>query len=178
MGKCEHLSLTEGAAAELIETAYHEAGHAVMGCICGRPPRSVDIRRDQDGNAGHTHFDKDIPYCTKTYFDQSDEKRRYIEVRVLTGIAGTIAHDLLCPGRTHDAGDERDQAHQKDIIADTVSWHDHDDYLQGRKIEARQMLTEHWSWVAAVAAALVQKIEISGEELIELINSTPISPHP
>jgi hypothetical protein len=36
------------------ETAYHEAGHAVMGCILGRPPLCVSIVPDAHGNVGQT----------------------------------------------------------------------------------------------------------------------------
>jgi hypothetical protein len=168
----------DDASAELIETAYHEAGHAVMGCICGRVPLSVDLRRDGDGNAGHTHFDKDLPACARSYFDQSDEKRRYIETRVLIGVAGTAAHDLYRPGRAHDEGDLRDDVHQSKIIEETVSWCEQAQYLEERKSDARRMLVEHWSWVAAVASHLTRKTEITGDEMLGIVNSTAVAAYP
>jgi hypothetical protein len=45
---------------------------------------------------------------TRRHFDQSPEKRRYAEQRILSELAGSIAHDLLKPGRTPDLADEVD----------------------------------------------------------------------
>jgi ATP-dependent Zn protease len=56
-------------------TAYHEAGHAVMGCILSRPPQSVSIVPDDSGVRGRTIFDDDCPPSAKNYFDPSEEKK-------------------------------------------------------------------------------------------------------
>ena len=76
-----------------IGTAFHEAGHAAMGLLLGRPPRSASIVRDGP-IAGAVTFDKDWPQSALSYFDKSQEKRLYLERRVMIEIAGTTAHDI------------------------------------------------------------------------------------
>jgi ATP-dependent Zn protease len=115
--------------AQRVATAYHEAGHAVMGCLLGRYPQSVDILRDTQGNAGHTRFAADYPACMKRWSDKSQEKRCYLRVRVLISFAGTVAHDLKCPGRPQDSGDQQDYQWAKQIVEESMSWDpDYDGY--------------------------------------------------
>jgi hypothetical protein len=66
-----------------------------MGCVVGRPPCSVDIIPDSRGVFGRTDFPTDVTESIKRYFDQSPQKKRYIRQRVLTALAGTMAHNLL-----------------------------------------------------------------------------------
>jgi ATP-dependent Zn protease len=91
------------------ETAYHEAGHAVMGCVLQRYPVSVSITADGKGLVGKTEFEQDAPPGGFRYFDCSEKKKRYIRTRVLIEVAGTIAHDMKYPGRAHDEGDANDE---------------------------------------------------------------------
>jgi hypothetical protein len=127
-------------------TAYHEAGHAVIGVVLGRIPTSVDIVYDACGNAGHTYFGADLPKDFKRYFNQSPEKRHYLEMRVLIALAGTAAHDFLCSGRAHDEGDNRDERAAMEMIEESRSWdQDHDRYLETLKILVREQVTEHWN---------------------------------
>jgi ATP-dependent Zn protease len=156
--------------AQRIATAYHEAGHAVMGCVLGRYPQSVDIVRDTHGNAGHTRFEADYPPCMKRWFDDSDEKRRYLRVRVLIDFASTVAHDLKCPDRPQDSGDQQDYQRAKQIIEESISWDtDYDGYLERLKIEARKYLITNWASVEAVATALLRNNTLSRVEIVDLL---------
>ena len=87
-----------------------------MGCIHGRYPQSVDIIRDAHGNAGHTCFVSDYPACMKRWFDKSEEKRRYLRIRLLIDLAGTVAHDLKSKDRPQDSGDQQDYQCAKRIV--------------------------------------------------------------
>jgi len=141
-----------------VATAYHEAGHAVMGCVLGRYPQSVDIFRDTHGNVGHTRFDSYYPACMKRWFDESEEKRRYLRVRELIDFAGTVAHDLKSGDRPQDAGDQQDYQSAKRIVEELMSWdNDYDGYLAQLKIETRKYLVTHWASVEAVATALLSR---------------------
>jgi hypothetical protein len=51
------------------ETAYHEAGHAVIGCVLQRYPLSVSIVSDGKGAVGKTEFEQDAPPGGFRYFD-------------------------------------------------------------------------------------------------------------
>jgi hypothetical protein len=106
------------------ETAYHEAGHAVMGCLLQRYPLLVSIVPDGKGGVGRTQFQNDIPPGGYRHFDGSDGKKRYIRIRVLIEVVGTIAHDVKFPGRTHDEGDAHDDNWAGDMVNGNVSWED------------------------------------------------------
>jgi hypothetical protein len=157
----EHLAEEEA-------TAYHEAGHAVVGAVRDRPPCWVTIVA-ADGAAGKAEFPNDGQKYT-SHFDISPEKRCHIETRILTAVAGTIAHDLWLPGRAHDRGDERDDICAYDFIADAgwVGDKDRNSYFQQLQEEAHGLLKTHWSWVEAVARALIERKTLQREEVIGL----------
>lgn len=150
-------------------TAYHEAGHAVVGAVLDRPPISVTIIPDS-GAAGKNEFSVDFRPEFKTHLDASPEKIAYIEARILTKLAGTIAHDLRFSGRPHDAGDAYDQQCARSIIEDNAGWadSDRDAYLRQLEDAARRLLQIHWLWVEAVARALIERKTISTAEIMEL----------
>jgi ATP-dependent Zn protease len=159
--------------AQHVATAYHEAGHAVMGCVLGRYPQSVDIFRDAHGNAGHTRFDSDYPACMERWFDESEEKRRYLRVRVLIDFAGTVAHDLKAGDRLQDSGDQQDYQCAKRIVEESMSWdNDYDGYLARLKIETREYLVTHWASVEAVATALLRNSTLLRAEIIDLFKKS------
>ena len=154
-------------------TAFHEAGHAIVGAICGKPPLYVTIIA-AGGASGKTQFpDDDAPRDFKRVLNHSPEKRLYIETRILTVMAGTIAHDLHCHGRVHDAGDEYDDRRAREIIEYCAGWacDDRDGYCQQLQERARSLLRANWQWVDAVARALFERKTIQGEEVMELRSS-------
>jgi cell division protease FtsH len=154
------------------ETAYHEAGHAVMGFVLRRYPQSISIIPDGTGAVGKTEFDKDAPKGGFRYFDDSDAKRRYIRIRVLIEVAGTIAHDLKFPGRDHDQGDAHDNHWARELIVESVSWEDdHEVYLERTKQEATLLLKENWHLVEAVAGALLQWQTLTRAGLLQICGS-------
>lgn len=105
----------------------------------------------------------------KRWFDEFEEKRTYLRVRVLTDFAGTVAHDLKCPGRSQDSGDQQDYQWAKRIVEEFMSWdNDYDGYLTRLKIEAREHLVTSWASVEAVATALLQNNILSRVEIVDL----------
>ena len=149
------------------DTAHHEAGHAVIGCVYGRPPSSVTIVRNGPA-AGKAEFDPDIPNFARSYLNQSPQKRAYTEARVVGELAGSAAHDLFRPGRTPDQGDEHDLRWAKELIGELVSWEDHDKYLEQARAKAKQLLTNNWEWVQAIARALLERKTLSRHEILDL----------
>jgi ATP-dependent Zn protease len=61
----------------LTDTAYHEAGHAVIGILVGRLPLSATIVPDGTGMVGKVEFDSDAPPQARRHFDTSAIKRNY-----------------------------------------------------------------------------------------------------
>lgn len=119
---------------------------------------------------GKTEFPQDLRPEYKTHFGDSPEKRTYIETRILTSVAGTIAHDLRFPGRAHDAADANDDRSSRALIEDNAGWADNyrDTYLDRLQRIARDLLQANWPWVEAVAQALIELKAISTADIIEL----------
>jgi ATP-dependent Zn protease len=169
--KDDKTGMTAHVEPERIATAYHEAGHAVMGCILGRFPESVTIVPNGKSAVGETRFETDVnvPEFVRHYFDSSPAKQHFVEQRLLTALAGSIANDLKEPGRDHDIGDKRDASRAKEIVIELVSWEDDKDaYLRRARSKATDMLKAHWAWVETVAGALLQRGTLSRAELLEL----------
>jgi ATP-dependent Zn protease len=151
-----------------IETAYHEAGHAVLGCLLGRIPLSVTIV-PRGPVVGETFFDTEVPAFARSYFNQSAAKRSYTEQRVLTELGGTAAHDILMPGRQHDVADETDLYYTRQLIIELVSMaEDRDAYLVASQKRATELLQANWPWVEAVARALVERKTLQRTDLLAL----------
>jgi ATP-dependent Zn protease len=150
-------------------TAYHEAGHAVMAALNGRPPKLVHIVCNGD-IAGVNEFIDDMPPEFANHLSDSPEKRKYIEIRVLIALAGMIAHDLRFPARVRDAGDAHDEARARAIIEDYAGWADNcrESYFLQRQETARALLQANWLWVDAVAHALIEQRNLPGQKVIEL----------
>jgi hypothetical protein len=127
----------EGSIIDEEGTAYHEAGHAVVGAVRDRTPIFATIVPDAGGAAGKTEFPKDWRPEYKTHFGGSPEKRAYIETRILTSVAGTIEHDLRFAGRVHDAADAYDERISRELIEDNAN--DRDRYLERLQETARNL---------------------------------------
>jgi hypothetical protein len=149
-------------------TAYHEAGHAVMGFIVEDPPLFATIEPDNKGAVGKVEFEPGIPEFARQYLNDSPAKRRYAEQRILIELAGTAAHNLLEPGRLSDLGDETDARSAREFADELISWEDKEAYLCRARDEAETRLRAHWPWVEAVAGALLQRKTLSREDILAL----------
>ena len=147
-------------------TAYHEAGHAVMGCLLDRRPLRVDILPDSCGNVGHTKFPDDFhEYEERNSDDQ--KKIAYVETRVLIEVAGTIAHDFKCPTRNLDSGDKHDEYIARELI-ECIQVTNREELFKSLRRRAKELIFEHWAWVDGIARTLVEKKELDGSQLPEL----------
>lgn len=166
-GRGKHLIFSNHSA-EDEATAYHEAGHAVMGALRGLPPCSVSINPAGNGDAGRTEFPT-APRAFMNYLCSSPEKQAYIETRILIAVAGTIAHDIYSSDRIHDAGDAHDLKHARDLIEQNASWaaDNRERYLQSLCDLAHPMIRTNWAWVQAVALALVDLREFTREHVMK-----------
>jgi Peptidase family M41 len=150
-------------------TAYHEAGHAVVGAVLNRPPIFVTIIPDELAS-GKNEFPDDCLPQFKNYLDVSPEKQAYIETRILIRIAGTIAHNLRFPDRITGPADAYDEHWARTIIEQNASWagSDPDSYFRQLQETARRLLQADWPWVEVVARALIDRKTIGKVEVMEL----------
>jgi ATP-dependent Zn protease len=158
-----------------VATAYHEAGHAVMGILLGCSPQSVSILPDGSGAVGKTTFPDD-PDSIPRYLDKSPKRQRYLEQRAMSALAGTVAHDLKYPSRRHDAGDQCDYERARELIeCFTTSREHHTAYVKMLMIKARDYLKKDWSCVEAVATALLEHDQLSGDALSEIVRTAALA---
>jgi ATP-dependent Zn protease len=67
-------------------TAYHEAGHAVVGAVLGRPVMEVTIIAGEDYGGRCTYGDQ--MKCGDPEFYASDEGRERLRRETISGAAG------------------------------------------------------------------------------------------
>jgi ATP-dependent Zn protease len=150
-------------------TAYHEAGHVVVGIIFGRDPLSSTIKPDGKGQLGKTEFDETPDFAKRGPDSWSDQRYRYyIRGRVLGQLAGTIAHDFSEPGRAHDEGDTRDENEAKQLIEDQVPDELRSGYFEEAKQTTTDLLSRHWRAVEAVAHGLLEHTTLDRAALLDL----------
>jgi hypothetical protein len=150
-----------------IETAYHEAGHAVIGCLYGRFPTSITIEREGHA-AGKTDFEPAVLDFVLSHLSPSPRQSAYAEVRVVGELAGSAAHDLFKSRRTLDQGDKHDLHWAKQLIDELAGSESPDTYLAFARAKATQLLQENWQWVEAVAPALLTRGTVSRAEILDL----------
>jgi ATP-dependent Zn protease len=152
-----------------LATAYHEAGHAVVSCYFDRIPVNVSVV--SMGNiVGSVEFNDDIPEHFTNYFGKSDDKKQYVQMRIIIKLAGSLAHDLFDPHRIRDSGDKFDDRWAMAIIEDRASWaeDDRDDYLESCRNGAKEIVRCNWSWITNVAIELIEKKTLTGEDVLKL----------
>jgi hypothetical protein len=155
-----------------VATAYHEAGHAVLGCTYGCFPISVSIIADDNGLLGKTEFPNDVPEAARRYLDTSPKTQRYVEQRAMRVLAGAVAHRHKFPRHRSDAGDRRDDREALELIERFKTSNEHHKaYVNMLRITARDRLMQYWSCVEAVAIALLEREQLSGGELQEIVQT-------
>lgn len=109
------------------------------------------------------------------HFDFGDAKQRAVNIYLLQMVAGTVAHDLLQPGRVHDDADRRDLAVTLEFAEDHAGWAapEHEAYLDRVIERARQILSRHRDDVERVAAALRERKTLDGAALAKLCAPMP-----
>jgi hypothetical protein len=145
-----------------------------MGVLIECYPLSVSILPNGCDVVGKTIFPDDIPDLARRYLNKSPEKQRYLENRVMRALAGTIAHDLKYPSRRHDVGDRTDYNFANALLEEsslTSSIQHRNAYVEMLKIATRDRLRRNWYYVKAIADALLQRDQLSAEEIIHTLRS-------
>jgi hypothetical protein len=180
---------------QLEETAYHEAGHAVLAWLAGSPFERVSVVPDEDA-AGHIinpwwqlaeppnqFVDVTCPTCGTcvtplvAHCFRDDELRdgEDVALHAARGLyAGGEAVKLRRGVRQRSGGCGSDDAQIADIIAST--WPDYDDathralccYL---RLSARATLQRAWGEVEALAAALLERRTLNGDEARAILSA-------
>src|ERR1043166_2127586 len=133
-------------------TAYHEAGHAVLAFVLGRPVQSVSILPDRE-NLGVCEFGKGV------YRPSED----WLEREILIALGGIAAEARLTGIYAWDAA-ARDQQYVRRLAVQRAGER-RAEKLQGRLLaKAEHLLSDDGCWLAVelIATELLCHREISG----------------
>jgi ATP-dependent Zn protease len=132
--------------------AYHEAGHAVVALVLGRPVHVVSVLPDRD-NLGLCEFKKGA-------FRPSDD---WLEREILISLAGLAAEALRTGHYAYD-GAARDLQFVRRLAVERAGER-RAERLQRRllaKVEHLLARAENWRAVERIAAELMRRGSISG----------------
>ncbi len=162
------LDMADPSVLELLATAYHEAGHAVMATILGRNIQKVTIKAGQI-QAGGTR----LGLC-----ELSSGRRRSshdaLEDEVLILLAGMVAEAKIT-GRYCHLGAAQDLRHAASLLRERAGSEDQAQRLQRRMLDkAEHLLSElgHSQAITNVAAELVERTKISGRAVRHIVNQS------
>jgi ATP-dependent Zn protease len=163
-----------------LELAIHESGHAVASLVLGRPRWKVQIN-PQGGSGicwGAPPSAASLESNSRAFVDAcarwrtagvTDDEKDFLATELVMLAAGGAAERQYNPGA--DArmwlGDDR----KIEIIADMVH-HEPDrarKFAESQRKRAETLVVRYRSEIAAVAAALVKKLELSGDAVRAII---------
>ncbi len=139
-------------------TAYHEAGHAVLALILGRPVRCVTIVADRE-SLGVCEFGKGV-------FRPSED---WLEREILIALGGLAAEARFTGNYSWDAA-AKDQKYVR-RLAEQRAGERRAERLQRRLLTKAEHLLDdegHWHAVELIAAELLRHREISGRTVRHL----------
>jgi hypothetical protein len=160
---------TERLVTELEATAFHEAGHTVVGIAVGLSVEFVDIIPNHPaGRTGHTR------YHMPAWIDAANLtpiSRAYFEARVCATWGGPMAEERRT-GFVH-LPDRIERWHREPrflcdtalLLSDTPGV-----FLQDTSDRADAILTAQWERVEVVAAALLDRTTLTGAEVAHLLS--------
>jgi Bacterial RNA polymerase, alpha chain C terminal domain len=137
--------------------AFHEAGHAVMAFILGRPIHRASIRR-KHGLSGYVDYE----HALSPFMEVTEEHRPLIESDVLVLLAGRAAECERTLGSppSHAGLDRQNARALLGILEDcdevAASW------MRYLLVRAQSILQEEWPLVYSVARALMREEELDG----------------
>jgi hypothetical protein len=147
----------------LERTAYHEAGHAVMGFLLKRRVLSVSIAPLDDGSRGRCNYAPTDPKLLRIDGEPTARQRRTVERLIMCTLAGVLAEQLATGVDNAISKDwPKAQDHAKRVCA---SDREADAYLAWLRVRTESLLAQPATraMVAAVARALLNDgPELSG----------------
>lgn len=158
---------------EIFPHAYHEAGHAVVGHVVGRLIEEVSIVSDRKrGYKG---------YCRcSSFMEAANDRFQWQEGSANPEIvtffyAGTIAPEIICQkhGWEYERvrnGDQDDlNMIDKWCLESLVDQKECSAVKETRLAQAREILTQYWSAVDALAIELIVHEKVAGGESHQII---------
>jgi ATP-dependent Zn protease len=149
-------------AAKAAATACHEAGHAVMAWLVGRPVQKVTIA------AGHLQFGGMRLGACELKRGKSRSSDDPLEDMALILLAGMVAESRFT-GQDASAGAREDLRHVQSLIDSRASTEKQASKLFRRLLDkAEYLLYDDPAWLAveAIAAELIERTTLSGRAVV------------
>ena len=155
-----------------IATAYHEAGHIVVAYFYDSLPDFCSIIPDNNGLVGIVKYSDVIPEHFKRYYCIDIDKKKYVEGRVATTLAGTCSHYIFDPEHIWDTGDQRDKNEAFKTVDYFASWaqDNKNEYLESCRNIAENILRNNWHLVSKLATKLLHCKMIYRDQIEEILN--------
>jgi hypothetical protein len=156
--------------ADLKATAYHEAGHAVIGRVLGVSDGRVTIRPDYNtGSAGREFGATPSEICAK--YPERDHNA-VIRAWIISVMAGAETEAALL-GRVA-LGDGGDRKQIGLMMEENISDADWDRVEARLRRMTRTLIWEHEALIERVAKALLARTSLSGKMVDKLVGFGPI----
>ena len=153
------------------QTAYHEAGHAVIGrvltCVCGGATIKPDYKKGTRGRAKAV--------ASEDEWEKRGKFRTFragCHAQIMLSMAGAEAEKELF-GRQSSTGDGDDRLQiarvGQEIASEGYFWESLEPRLRRM---TRMLVRRHRALIERVAKALLAKTELSADELDELVGKS------
>jgi ATP-dependent Zn protease len=158
--------------AQLRATAYHEAGHIVITLVLGRKVKSASIiaTAEHHGIVHHENLFRGI----RLDIDNSNRARLRAAEAIMILLAGGIAQQrfMLRSLRAHHVGS--DNAKIFDSASNVCGSEDEAyAFIEWLSVRTCDLLNLHWSTVERIAAALIERKQLTGKECHTLFLAPP-----
>jgi len=159
-----------------LATAYHEAGHAVVGHVFGHRLKKITIVPSKSENyVGCVFFGK-RPSVKGIDRDPSPKIRLAAEERILVSLAGLCAQRLFNPLTCRSLHGQEDFKEVLLYVGHLIRENETELFLKWMQVRTENHLRDHWKAVEVLAEELIRRREISGEEAERIIQDAPFKP--
>jgi hypothetical protein len=155
----------------LAEVAYHEAGHAVLTLRCGRKLESVWIGDSADDGGNSQHYD---PLWHKSdatgVLEIAGDDMAMALAGLHIALAGVYAQRKFT-GNAHIPMAKSDKHDVENFfVHSSLSDADIRQATREAKANTKSLVAHYWSDIERVAAALLERRKLSGDEVRELLS--------
>lgn len=180
-----HIDTLGEADSELESIAIHEAGHAVVGVALGLVLLAIDVEPDELGGRGHTSFEPAGPWFEEAGdssraaagSELAGRRAKFIERVVTTYLAGYAAESKQNGRDALDsAGFDFREAVMDWLNLELLNDEERTVRLATLRDRAKALVERHENWQAieALAAELLRRRRLSGQEVRTLLESLAV----
>lgn len=160
----------------LIETAYHEAGHAVAAWVQGLEVQYISIVPDEDASGSVVWKNELVGKKLDLLAGREwEDAKRYVGKLVIALKAGPAAQRRFSPCSWEPWQDHFDNEAITGYAFETFADDDAVEWLRALDTAVDAILHQHWAKVEALAYQLLERRTMRGREIHEFIEEVTTS---